>query len=196
MTERIAYDAYLTPDALALACCKRLAQAVNPLLVVEPSAGEGAFVRAVKEVWPKAFISVNEIRLECIDKLHAAGATEVTNSDWLNWREARTFSKKQLDLIVGNLPYNVAVEHIKHSFEVSNNGTVIAFLLRMAFLGSQDRARDFWPHYPLHSVHPIAERPSFTPDGKTESSEYGFFVWSKGSSKSEHPRIYPHIWWK
>ena len=49
-------------------------------------------------------------------------------------------------------------------------------LLRLNFLGSQERSDYLREHMP--DIYVIPNRPSFT-GGKTDSIEYAWFVWSK-----------------
>lgn len=68
--ERMPFDAYLTPKELALAICKWLKEKGigqsmfpnTPFRVLEPSAGHGHFVSAMREVWPNATIIANEVQ--------------------------------------------------------------------------------------------------------------------------------------
>ena len=39
---------------------------------------------------------------------------------------------------------------------------------------------DFWRANPAKVVYVLSQRPSFTTDGGTDSTEYALFVWEKG----------------
>lgn len=67
--ERQPFDAYNTPFDCALAICRWLKEkGIDPERVLEPSAGHGDFVRAVRETWPQAFIVANEIQEKLVEK--------------------------------------------------------------------------------------------------------------------------------
>lgn len=86
-------------------------------------------------------------------------------------------------LIITNPPYDKAMEIIKTALDVvADNGWVV-MLLRLNFLGSTKRL-PFFQSTPPARIYVHAKRPSFTPDGKTDSTEYAHFCWLKGAS---HP---------
>jgi hypothetical protein len=49
-------------------------------------------------------------------------------------------------------------------------------LLRLPWLGSQKRAQ--WQRENPSNIHVLPKRPSFTADGKTDATEYAWFIWS------------------
>jgi hypothetical protein len=178
--ERRALDFYATPDPLALAICERLWRYVpNPRYVVEPSAGTGAFVRAIRKTWPATHIGAVEINRACVPSLDAAGADLVWADDWLDHARAAAEWNVPPELIVGNPTYLQAQAHIEAGMHWLGIGGRLAFLLRLNFLGSSARV-DFWRRGELESVSTISPRPSFTGDGKTDGTEYALFVWRKG----------------
>lgn len=74
-------------------------------------------------------------------------------------------------------PYSIALEFIEAALSMRKSQGVVAFLLRINFLGSQERAD--W-----HRAHPcklyvLPRRPSFT-GGGTDATEYAWFVWGEG----------------
>jgi hypothetical protein len=79
-------------------------------------------------------------------------------------------------LIVGNPPYNAAEEHVRHALTMLAPDGVLAFLLRINFLGSTKRADFFVQHRP-NLLRAIAPRPSFTGSGN-DQTEYGLFCWA------------------
>jgi hypothetical protein len=189
--ERVALDFYATPDPLALAICRHLGeQHRNPTLVVEPSAGQGAFVRAIRATWPDAPVMAVEVNPENLAALH--GAEPIVLDDWARFATAAAEWLDAPDLIIGNPPYRQAQEHVEAGLRWLRPGGVLAFLLRINFLGSLSRV-DFWNRGDLSTVIPITPRPSFT-NGGTDGTEYAVFVWTKGH---EGPaRICPPLVWK
>lgn len=191
MTRR-PHDAYLTEDALAQAICERLATLIPPpQTVLEPSAGEGAFCRAVAQVWPQANLHAVEPRPLAAARItngHIAIDTLEQFSVVEGKPEGALARLPRYDLAIGNPPYTVAEQHLAL---VRGYSTRVAFLLRMAFLGSQRRVRDLWSKPGLRWLIPLAQRPSFTATG-TDNSEYGVFVWEAGYQAA--PSILPHLW--
>jgi len=75
--------------------------------------------------------------------------------------------------IVGNPPYSLSMEFIKHSLSLLHGG-LLAFLLPLDYLSTQGRAA-FWREYPA-DVLVFDKRPSFT-GGGTASTNYGWYMW-------------------
>lgn len=189
-------DVCPTPAALALEICDRLARMIEPTPthILEPSAGDGAFVRAIRATWPDAEIAAIEIQEKNRSKLLTAGANHVITGDLVAFNGT---GPEQVDLIVGNPPFAVAEEHIRYLLSHMQEDAVLAFLLRVGFYGSKERL-PFWSEHPERCFVPITPRPGFklNKDGKpgTDSQEYGLFVWQKGWTGA--PTRLPHIIWE
>lgn len=95
-------------------------------------------------------------------------------------------------LVVMNPPYSLAMEFVQAALELVEQARArdhfptVAALLRLNWLGSNARAQ-------FHREHPAAigvlpQRPSFTPDGRTDSTEYAWFIWSG------HPELSGGTW--
>lgn len=189
-------DVCPTPQPLANAVIWRLEEDLQlepGLLALEPSAGDGAFVRAMRNWSASAVISAFELRLECADALRDAGAD---TTHFLNLTEVLKGAKTEpqayaptleiihdADFIGGNPPFAVAEDHVKGLLEHMKQGAWLAFLLRLGFLGSKSRL-PFWEKYPERYLYPISPRPGFKLNSKgkpgSDSQEYGIFVWQKG----------------
>lgn len=194
--DRIARDGYMTPDALALAICAALRRrGVDPGEIIEPSAGDGAFVRAARATWPHAHVSAVEIDGSKRHGLELTGAHVALTDDWP--RLARLLANQQAEdstmyrLIVGNPPFRQAQEHIEAELDLLREGDRLAFLLRLNFLGSSARVR-FWRRPGLETVQTVAPRPSFT-GGGTDGTEYAVMTWRKGYRGA--PRILSPLVW-
>lgn len=194
-TKRRDRDAYLTPPDTASAIMWRLRHLIGPVQkVLEPSAGTGNLVRAVKEVWPEARV----LAVDVFDKHHgallAAGATSYIIADFLT-QDLRAFDA---DVSVSNPPFSGAEAHVAHALAQLRDGAYHVALLPTTFLCAQRRARGLycnvepvladertWPSQrvgewgPLRWVMPLAERPSFT-EGGTDMVEYAIFIFQKG----------------
>lgn len=189
-------DYYPTPDRLAVACCRALVQfCPRPKRILEPSAGAGAFVRAVRQVWPDAHLTAVELRGEEHDSLVASGADQVVIDEFKKFLMASLLSEPVL--VVGNPPYSLAQEHIMLLLDYLPPGSLIAFLLKLGFMGTKDRADLLWKQGQCHYIKPILGRPSFVKGGQSTSdvNEYGLFIWEVGYTG---PTIvhWPHIRWK
>jgi hypothetical protein len=90
----------------------------------------------------------------------------VVKKDWLAFDSSP-------HVVVMNPPYRVAMEFVEHALERAR-GPVLA-LLRLPWLAGQARA-SFHRRWPAH-VLVLPRRPSFTPDGKTDACDYGWFMW-------------------
>lgn len=186
---RNAADAYYTPDALALAITDALRDRLGlvPDYVVEPSAGGGAFLRAIHSTWPAASIEAVEPTTPQTGPL-TVGALPRGILHSTTWEDFPCVVPP--DLIVGNPPYNLpgdgrgdnpttAERHVMLAMERLPEGGHLAFLLRLAFLSGGGRIRRLYSQHPLRALWPVTPRPSFT-GGGTDGSEYGVFVWRKG----------------
>jgi hypothetical protein len=184
-------DDYQTPLRLAQAICKRLSEVIPPPKeVIEPSAGIGHFVVAARECWPDASITAVELREACKGQLEGRGANRVIFDTW----ESVNLEKVPIpELIVGNPPYELALSHLELALKRVKPGGHVALLLRMAFLNSQERVRELWDKKKgFRYLLPLAQRPSFTGDGKSEHSEYACYVWEPGYKGNAE--ILPHLW--
>lgn len=174
-SERRELDAYYTPVRLA-----RRAVETIPLmsgdLVLEPSAGEGAFLTALSEG------SVRGVRLAAMDINPDAPGLQYPGLEYAvvgDFPQTLIRKSQQPDWVVGNPPYGEAEEHIRRALRIAKKG--VAFLLRLAFLESQKR-EEFWEAHPCRQVHVLTQRPSFT-GGSTDTAAYGWFIWKHGSSE-------------
>lgn len=162
-TNRAGRDAYYTPDAVAVAIVRGL-RLLRGTVVLEPSAGGGAFVRALVEAG--AIVTTIDIDPAAagLGQGHAAAVC-----DFLRYRRRHSW-------IVGNPPFNDAEAHVRHALSLADGG--VAFLLRLAFLESTKRAA-LWREHPPARVDVLSRRPSFT-GGGTDSAAYAVFRWEAG----------------
>jgi len=183
LSARAPFDAYPTPQAFADGVARRVREILPypPAMIVEPSAGTGAFVRAIKPLWPDVPIIAVEVQPGLDTALYEAGATSVSIANWIDVAEAvqRTALPTPW-LIIGNPPYLEAVEHIDAALRIMQHGEWLAFLLRINFFGSNGR-RGFWAKKKdrLKYLIPFTQRPKFR-NNKSDATEYGVFIWEKG----------------
>ena len=178
--ERRPLDAYYTPPELAAACMTWLVRDgfYRGGSVLEPSCGMGAFIAAARPY----LSSMSEIDAVDIDNAHVthahlAGASSFKCCDFLEF----SGGPKAWDLILGNPPFNGAEAHVRHALDLRSGWGSVAFLLRLAFLESKERA-GFWRENEASKVYVFSQRPSFT-GGGTDSAAYGLFVWQRGRTR-------------
>jgi hypothetical protein len=176
-TERRELDRYYTPDPLAAALVTLLP--IRPLsVVIEPSVGGGAWVRAVRAHQPGATIVGVDLDpaargLDLVDHAHVGSWPDIADDVVRVAVGSRPF------WVVGNPPYSEALEHVEAALPHADG---VAFLLRLAFLEGVARFERLWSHghgTRLSDVYVLADRPSFTGSG-TDATAYALFVWRAG----------------
>lgn len=173
-------DFYPTPYECALAGVKLWGHTRAPDVVLDPGAGLGVYGKAVKEAFPHAYVAGMEIDPQDRPQVY----DEWLVGDYLTYPAHRGF-----DLIVGNPPYQLAEEFVRKSLELCVPGGEIIFLFRLEFLASSKRANGLFKEHPPVAVWPLAQRPSFTGNGKTNAMDYAYFHWIKGAHSD------PIIYW-
>lgn len=153
-------DFYPTPDWLTAAICPYLG---NPQTIFEPACGEGAITRVLRAYFPASVIQGSDILFG-------------PEQDFLQMRPQPVY-----DLIITNPPFSLAKEFIDCALGWRRTEeSLVVMLLRLNFLGSQDRA-PWWRARPLPSVYVTPRRPPFgkNKNGKpgTDSTEYAWFIW-------------------
>lgn len=165
-SERRPLDAYYTPDNLARALVDLL-PIPESATALEPHVGGGAFAQALRD--RVRWLSVCDINPDApgfalVDDVHVG--------DFLDYQPAPD------DWIVGNPPFDGFEAHVDHALDLAPN---VAFLLRTSAMSSQGRI-PCWERWPLRHVWVLAERPSFTDDGKVDRYDYSFFWFQRGYS--------------
>jgi hypothetical protein len=164
-------DFYTTPSWAV----RRLIEAWRPRLgaIVEPSAGNGAIIRAanavIPELAPRWF--AYEIREEERETLGALCNAVIGNflTDTTVNAGGRDFSVKT---VLGNPPFSKAWEFV-HEARRRFPTAEVCYLLRLAFAASADRA-PFMRECPP-DVFVVPDRISFDGVG-ADSADYGWFV--------------------
>jgi hypothetical protein len=145
----------------------------------EPCAGNGAIIKAVNafsagknfydwtavEILPECESNLNESLLT-----RPGSNTLVCPQDYLTYEPVKKF-----DGIITNPPFFIWEECLKKSLREAD---VVIYLLRLGVLGSKKR-HPFWQiHKP--AIYIMSQRPSFTPNGKTDSDYYIWAVFGAG----------------
>ena len=142
--------------------------------VVEPAAGDGAIVRVLVERGYE--VHAADIRPECEADVLASGAASWTCGDWLRIAgEVRARWDRRLAMAT-NPPFSVGMPFARAC--LATDPQYLALLLRLPVLGSATWA-PLWLEYPPTSLLTLRRRPSFSGDGRTEPTEYGWFIWSR-----------------
>ena len=171
LRERHPSDYYPTPSELCKAALN-LIDFKSPAFVLDPGAGNG--------VWGNELRKLNENNyLVGVEKENFEPGMVYDNwfyQDFLIWNS----DFFEFDLIIGNPPYSLAEEFIRHSYSMLSENGIILFLLRLAFLEGQDRGRNFWKDINLKKLWVCSRRPSFTGNKKTDDNAYGIYLWENG----------------
>ena len=172
-TERKPYDFYATPVDVVKNFLNNYDLPKGNIL--EPSAGNGNVIKALRDKGIQNNITAIEIREEEENNLNML-SDKVIIDNFLDWNP-----DKDYDVIIGNPPYSIAREFMEKCFEIANENTVIIMLLRTAFLESKSRF-EFWQEHPVTELYVLSKRPSFTGKG-TDATSYSWFVWDNRQSK-------------
>ena len=172
--QRRAADRYPTPAPLARYLVGLLPELALSGRVLEPSCGAGAWLEAVWSTgWRGELLGVDIEPDPSVDLVADFLRDEIPDG----W-----------DLVLGNPPYSLAEPFVRRSLELVKVGGLVAFLLRLSFLESRKRL-PLWSEHRLDRVHVLAERPSFTEDGRSDSAAYALFVWRR---MAPHVQLMPH----
>lgn len=129
---------------------------------VEPCAGDGAIIGASGIVWDKWITGDIEPRHELVP----ARGYEDTLAE-IPPRGALSYA------IVTNPPFGIADEIVRACVDRAG---FVCVLLRLNWLAGAKRSK--WLRgCPPDCVLVLPERPSFTGDGKTDATDYAWFMW-------------------
>lgn len=138
-------------------------------IILDPCAGGDSlnpmsYPTALKEVWNVNNIKTIDIRKDSLAEI---------KDDYLNVK-----LDYKPDIVITNPPFYLAMEIIQKALkDVADDGSVI-MLLRLNFLGSQQRKKFLQENLPSY-IYVHSKRMVFTKDGGTDSIEYAHFVWHK-----------------
>ena len=151
-------------------------------IILEPSAGNGNVIRALRNRGYKNIIDAIELRdTEKDNLIGLADNIEITN--FLNldpWHS-------RYHVIIGNPPYSLAQEFINKSLELLAPGGRLIFLLRTNFLESKKRF-EWWQDKIPSGLYVLSKRPSFTGKG-TDATSYSWFIWERREDAKQTLKI-------
>jgi len=158
-------------------CCARLLERFKLPngFIVEPSAGDGAIVRACGGNTEYRRWFTCEIDPRFAGDLDRLGV-HVTVADFL---KMASLVSNAVSLVIGNPPYSLAEQFVRHSRAIFPDAEIV-FLLRVNFLGSEDRIA-LYRELGVPNIFVLPNRPPFSRNktGKigTDSCEYAWFHW-------------------
>ena len=172
-------DFYRTPRWAVEALLDRLGDLQG--VILEPGCGDGAILSVLRDRGCKWLIGVEQdverARLASLEIVNGA----VVCGDFLSpdlpgflARAAPAWGPP--DFAVSNPPFALAQPFIERTLEVLQPRGQAWFLLRLAFLAGQKRAKSgLWRK--LSGVYVLPKRPSFI-GGTTDSSDYAWIEWT------------------
>lgn len=175
-------DFYETPSWCVEALLPELRFHVED--VIDPCCGNGAILKALFKYWPNGPLQLQGIE---IDSDRAKSATEWTQrsgppscviqcGDFLSSPAPRCAPRCGVDCVITNPPYSFAEQFVRRAHLWVKPSGCIIMLLRLAFIASQNRKALFEDH-PIDHIYVLPRRPSFSGDGKSDASDYGWFQW-------------------
>jgi hypothetical protein len=148
-------------------------------IILEPSAGNGNFLQAIRIKGYQNDLVANELRKEEHQNLLDSGANIIRHNDFLDGIEG--IDGLNISTIITNPPFTYAKEFIETCRKKYPKAELI-MLLRLALLESKKRY-EFWQQYPVNKLYILSQRPSFTGKG-TDATAYAWFVWD-GTGEQE-----------
>ncbi len=172
-------DHYVTPSWVV----RRLLETWKPRpgWLCEPAAGEGAIIHEVNNYLPGRldWLAV-ECRATAEARLLAVGVNPCI-ADFLTWEPPASVTH-DVSTVITNPPFKLCEEFIRRGAELFPDADLV-FLTRLGFLASEKRVA-LWRDIGMPDVYVLPNRPSFTPDGKTDSADYCWLVF-QGESVSQ-----------
>lgn len=142
-------------------------------IAIEPSVGNGNILQVLSEHYTGEYFPF--LAYDIVDR----GWPNTTIIDWMQVKELPNEEK----FIIGNPPYSLAMEHIKHGLDLLNNGEYSIHLLKIQFLEGQKR-RKFFEEYPPKFIFVFSERQNCYKNnieiGNSSAICYCWYVWEKG----------------
>lgn len=138
-------------------------------LWVDPCAGTGNIIQAARMLRPEVRWKSYEIRPECLEPL-----VNIDSNPTIVDFTVDAVKPRRCDVVLMNPPYRVAQEFIEKSLRFADH---VVVLLRLNYLGSQ--VRNSFMRNDCPDVYVLPNRPSFENNGRTDSIEYAWMVWSR-----------------
>jgi hypothetical protein len=147
---------------------------------VEPSAGNGAIMRAVNAVRDDVQWLACELREEERDALALIDWCRPHIGNFLT-EEVFPDYASEVSVVLGNPPYSHAFEFLLRAHHLFPAAEIV-LLLRQAFTASQERYEFMSTHFP--DKQEVPDRISFTGDG-SDSADYAWMRWPAAWERTE-----------
>ena len=177
MATRHANDHYPTPTALTLALLKELPQIRGA--VIEPCAAEGKIAGILRAHPGVTAVTTNDIDATMPARYHE-DATDPGAAFWLT----------PADWVVTNPPFNQADQFVRLAWRKARQG--VAMLLRLTFMEPTRKRAQLLTSMAPYMSHLIVfsqPRPSFTGNGRTDSTTTAWFVWQTGHDPEQGAKL-------
>ncbi len=166
---------YLAEGLLEYLPATQMLYDTNAPTMLDPGAGSGVWGQAAKKRWP--FLDVTGVETRQLARPSCYDGW--VQGDYRLYRPAF-----QYDLVLGNPPFSIAEQIIRHSMELLVPGGYLCLLLRLGFLASEKRYVSMYREgYKLRPalVQILSLRPSFI-EGSSDNdmTEYAMLTWRKG----------------
>jgi len=143
---------------------------------IEPCAGTGRIIAAVNEIIDVSWSSceINRGFAQFLDPIRRPQDASTLYQDFVHahWPHPRAH------VLIMNPPFSFTHDFVKAGFERAD---WVVCLQRQGWFGTKERAS--WLQKYCPDCYQLPWRPSFRPDGNTDSCEYCWFVWPPGSSQ-------------
>lgn len=149
--------------------------------ILEPSAGNGNICNSLRSNGYNGRLTACEIRSSEYNNL-SNYTDNIIIGDLLTLD-----TNQRYDLIIGNPPFNLALEIIEKCFDLLTENGELLFLLRTAFLESKSRY-EFWQRHPLSGLFVLSQSHSFTGKG-TDATSYSWFLFKKNFDGNQQIRV-------
>ena len=174
-------DFYATPLETVYSLLDNYKNIKSNDLILEPSAGNGNIIKALRNRGFKNHITAVECRAE-EEKALLKLTNDIYISDFLKSKISVKY-----DVIIGNPPYSLAQQFIDKSLSMLNPGGRLIFLLRTNFLESKKRY-EWWQDKIPSKLYVLSKRPSFTGQG-TDATSYSWFIWEKSQKVNKTLKV-------
>lgn len=171
---RVGRDFYQTPIWVIDCLVETLVdEPINPNFIIDAGCGDGRIGTSVCDVVKATNRFVD------IDTSNMPEGLDAIESDFPLWMNTRSFNKHHTIWIVSNPPYNQAMEFVRSGHEAiskQGNGSLMACLLRLDWLGSKKRSDWLSENKPTF-IGVLTPRPKFVVGQSTDSGEYAWIMW-------------------
>lgn len=156
-------------------------------LVVDAGAGTGAIAACIALRLPTLEVVGIEKQGELVEKARARAlySCEFVQADFETWQSDRSSP----DVVIMNPPFSRAAEFIRRALVIVRRGGTVACLLPVSFMFGVGRY-DFHTKYKDADIYHLMKRPSFTGDGKTDATNYVWWIFGPGTS-GKHLHLRP-----